>query len=77
MMMQMKTRVLGLVMAAGLVATPAIATPPALDRVSPDTPIIIGIKSLSEFSGDTQKWAKAVLPPEAGMQIIASARRMH
>ncbi|MFG0242093.1 MAG: hypothetical protein ACF8R9_04820 [Phycisphaerales bacterium JB054] len=70
MMKQMKTRVLGLVMAAGLVATPAIATPPALDRVSPDTPIIIGIKSLSEFSGDTQKWAQAVLPPEAGMQVM-------
>ncbi len=68
-MMQMKTRVLGLVMAAGLVTTPALATPPALDRVSTDTPIIIGIKSLTEFSGDLQMWAKAVLPPEASMQM--------
>ncbi len=68
-MMQMKTRVLGLVMAAGLVTTPALATPPALDRVSTDTAVIIGIKSLTEFSGDLQMWAKAVLPPEASMQM--------
>jgi hypothetical protein len=70
MKMQMKTRVFGLVMATGLAATAASATPPALDLVSTDTPIIIGIKSLTELSGDAQKWAKAVLPPEAGMQMM-------
>lgn len=69
MMIQMKTRILGLVMAAGLVTTPALATPPALDRVSDDTPVIIGIKNLTELSGDLQMWAKAALPPEASMQI--------
>lgn len=70
MMTQMKARVLGLVMATGLVATAASATPPALDLVSPDTPIVIGIKSLSEATGDAQKWAQAVMPPEAAMNVM-------
>lgn len=69
-MMQMKTRVFGLVMATGLATTAALATPPSLDRVSADAPIVVGIKSLSEFTGDAQKWAQAVLPPEASMQVM-------
>lgn len=70
MMHQMKTRVLGLVLAAGCLSSAASAQiAQALDRVSPDTPIVIGIRDLSELSGDLKRWAGVVAPPEAAMQL--------
>lgn len=69
-MMTMQARVLGLVTAAGLAITPALAVPPALDHVSADTPVIIGIQSLSGLSASAQKWMGALAPPEAAMGLM-------
>jgi len=69
-MMKMQTRVLGILAAAGLAATPALAVPPALDHLSADTPIIIGIQSLSGLTADAQKWGTMFAPPEAAMGLM-------
>lgn len=68
-MMTMRTRVLGLVTATGLACTPALAVPPALDHVSADTPVIIGIQSLSGLSASAQQWMGKLAPPEAMMGL--------
>jgi hypothetical protein len=69
-MTTMRTRLLGLVMATGLAATAALAVPPALDRVSADTPVIIGVQSMSGLIGDAKHWAGTFAPPEAAMGLM-------
>lgn len=70
MLMNAKTRALGIVMVGGCVASLTSAqTPAALDLVSPETPIVVGVRNLGELSSDVQRWAKALLPAEATMQM--------
>lgn len=74
-MTTMRTRLLGLLMATGLAATGAQALPPALDRVPADTPVVIGIQSLSGLLTDAKHWVGVLAPPEAGMGL-AMAEQM-
>lgn len=69
-MTTMRTRVLGLVTATGLACTPALAVPPALDHVSADTPVIIGIQSLSGLTASAKQWMGTFAPPEAAMSLM-------
>jgi hypothetical protein len=69
-MKTMQTHVLGILAAVGLAAVPALAVPPALDHVSADTPIIIGVQSLSGLTADAQQWIGTFAPPEAAMGLM-------
>lgn len=63
--MKMQTRVLGILAAVGLAATPSLAVPPALDHVPAETPVVIGIKSVSHLAGSVKRWASLFAPEEA------------
>lgn len=68
--MKTQTRVLGMLLAAGLAATPAVAIPPALDRVPAEAPIVIGIRDLNHLFTSVERWT-GVFAPEEEMEELA------
>ncbi len=69
-MMKMQTRVLWMLAAVGLASAPALAVPPALDYIPVETPIIIGIQSLTGLTTDAEKWGSMFAPPQAMMGMM-------
>lgn len=67
--MKMQTRVLGMVLAAGLAATPAIAIPPALDHVPAETHVVVGVRDLSHLAESVKHWGGMFAPAEAMGQL--------
>lgn len=63
--MNIKTRVLGMLCAAGLASAAVAQVPASFDHVAVDTPIVIGIHNLEKFTGSAQQWASSIAPPEA------------
>ncbi len=68
--MKMQTRVLGILLAAGLAATPAVAIPPALDHVPAETPVVVGVRDLSHLASSAKRWAGMFAPEEAMGQFM-------
>ena len=72
--MKTKTRVLGMLMAVGMVATAAVAIPPALDHVAPDVPVVIGVRDLAHLGESMKHWGSVFGNAEAqqGLMVIDS-----
>jgi hypothetical protein len=67
--MKMQTRVLGILLAAGFAATPALAIPPALDHVPEETAVVVGVRDLSHLAQSMKHWGGMFAPEEAMGQL--------